>query len=451
MYAYNYYYQNDLYHHGIKGQKWGVRRFQNKDGSLTNAGRKRYSDEVNDLKTSMKSAEAKMKKAYSVYDDANSEYFYKSTKKNKERLQEAEQAYAIASRDYKSSKMKYKIAKMEADGGFIPDENKSKHRLMLEEKYRKQGYNEQEAAVMANDRIRTEKIVTAAAALTVTACAAYAANKYIKNRTDGIIKSGETLQRIEMQDTGGKLHDVFYTSKGKHDNTRYAGLLGMTRKQQTGQAYMMKLEANNDIKVASKEKAAQVFGELYKNDPEFKKSVEGHVRRHFSGRNIANVNNMSDKNIRKLYENFNSGLIHIRDDGSGADKKFYNKLKEAGYGAIQDINDMKYSGYKAKNPLIVFDNSNNNIMVKSVNEMKGDLIGKGMIEYGKASIETKFEKMMTSPAPALALSGAAASMYVGDRANSGRQKTDVVKQYKAEHPNTQLTDAQIKEIYEGGK
>lgn len=30
-----------LVHHGIKGQKWGIRRFQNKDGSLTPAGRKR--------------------------------------------------------------------------------------------------------------------------------------------------------------------------------------------------------------------------------------------------------------------------------------------------------------------------------------------------------------------------------------------------------------------------
>ena len=33
---------NELQHHGIKGQKWGVRRFQNKDGSLTPAGKERY-------------------------------------------------------------------------------------------------------------------------------------------------------------------------------------------------------------------------------------------------------------------------------------------------------------------------------------------------------------------------------------------------------------------------
>ena len=31
-----------IYHHGIIGQKWGVRRYQNPDGSLTDAGKKRY-------------------------------------------------------------------------------------------------------------------------------------------------------------------------------------------------------------------------------------------------------------------------------------------------------------------------------------------------------------------------------------------------------------------------
>lgn len=34
--------KNELMHHGIKGMKWGIRRFQNPDGSLTNKGKKRY-------------------------------------------------------------------------------------------------------------------------------------------------------------------------------------------------------------------------------------------------------------------------------------------------------------------------------------------------------------------------------------------------------------------------
>lgn len=35
---------SELQHHGTKGMKWGVRNYQNKDGSLTAAGRKRYGD-----------------------------------------------------------------------------------------------------------------------------------------------------------------------------------------------------------------------------------------------------------------------------------------------------------------------------------------------------------------------------------------------------------------------
>ena len=39
---------NELYHFGIKGQKWGIRRYQNEDGTLTPAGKKRYGKMSND-------------------------------------------------------------------------------------------------------------------------------------------------------------------------------------------------------------------------------------------------------------------------------------------------------------------------------------------------------------------------------------------------------------------
>lgn len=36
---------NEVYHHGVKGMKWGVRRYRNKDGTLTNTGKKRLIEE----------------------------------------------------------------------------------------------------------------------------------------------------------------------------------------------------------------------------------------------------------------------------------------------------------------------------------------------------------------------------------------------------------------------
>lgn len=51
---------NELYHHGIKGQKWGIRRFQNADGSLTSKGSHRYN--VNSGNKSRRSSSSNNKK-----------------------------------------------------------------------------------------------------------------------------------------------------------------------------------------------------------------------------------------------------------------------------------------------------------------------------------------------------------------------------------------------------
>lgn len=62
-----------LAHHGIKNQKWGQRRFQNYDGSLTSEGRKRYGvGESNLSKRERKQAEKAKAKAAKVRAKANS-------------------------------------------------------------------------------------------------------------------------------------------------------------------------------------------------------------------------------------------------------------------------------------------------------------------------------------------------------------------------------------------
>ncbi len=61
MQQYNY---EELYHHGIPGMRWGVRRYQNKDGSLTEAGRRRQA--INEEKQANKIAKLQAKRK--VYD-----------------------------------------------------------------------------------------------------------------------------------------------------------------------------------------------------------------------------------------------------------------------------------------------------------------------------------------------------------------------------------------------
>ena len=52
-------YSDELSHHGILGQRWGIRRYQKKDGSLTPAGLKRYGSEANFKKIQRAEATAK--------------------------------------------------------------------------------------------------------------------------------------------------------------------------------------------------------------------------------------------------------------------------------------------------------------------------------------------------------------------------------------------------------
>lgn len=64
---------DEIKHHGIKGQKWGVRRYQNEDGSLTAKGKQRYGTKENFEREYPQESKKKIKKAkqeVDVYKDA---------------------------------------------------------------------------------------------------------------------------------------------------------------------------------------------------------------------------------------------------------------------------------------------------------------------------------------------------------------------------------------------
>ena len=72
---------NYLAHYGILGMKWGVRRYQNKDGSLTSAGKKRAQKDVDELSNAMSKHldstndfQRSLKKRYLVDENGNNRY-----------------------------------------------------------------------------------------------------------------------------------------------------------------------------------------------------------------------------------------------------------------------------------------------------------------------------------------------------------------------------------------
>ena len=77
----------ELYHYGVKGMKWGVRRYQNKDGSLTDRGIKKYAKKgyAQDSMRSNKTIAGKAWDAYTGAHKSHADIIYDTSSKKKNR------------------------------------------------------------------------------------------------------------------------------------------------------------------------------------------------------------------------------------------------------------------------------------------------------------------------------------------------------------------------------
>lgn len=116
-----------LAHHGIKGQKWGVRRFENEDGTLTAAGKKRYQAQEAYVKSYNKYKEAKkFKRSDFKLGGSQNRHSRIATAKADMDVKKADYLYSKAKSDKSGEKARDRyISKSFKDAGWTS--NLSKH------------------------------------------------------------------------------------------------------------------------------------------------------------------------------------------------------------------------------------------------------------------------------------------------------------------------------------
>lgn len=395
---------DELYHFGVKGMKWGVRRYQNEDGSLTSLGKKR-DKMLSDRKTAKKhSTTSNMVKA---------EY---------------------SRREFEDAKTRLKLENQK---------KKSKRQQDLEKKYIDQGFAKDEAEIKAYNRAKTETILKVAGGIALASAAAYVAYKHYDKVTDRVFEKGSEIGRL-TNNGSEPTNRAFYGFVNKHDKDRYEGLYGKTLGA-NGPVYRKAMRAAGDINVASPESARKVLKNMFDTDKQsfdvFKKNIDVMA-------SVVPPTTKQGKLWRKAkqeldsgkigdntYKAFNTTLVLHTKEQQPINDKFYSAMKKAGYGAIRDVNDKENSGYFAKNPLIVFDTDKINVegFTKLGNDHIDSMFAK---EQGKIAAHTLANQY--GPIGA-AFATSIGAMKLVKRSN----ETKFVENYRKRHPESTLSNNEI--------
>ena len=377
---------DELQHHGIKGQKWGVRRFQNEDGSLTAAGRKRYDD-----------------------DDVKSKHRINLEDKYIKNGMTKEQAKIAADKRIKTELFVGAAAAVTVASVIA---------------YKKHVDNGKDFVISKNTDL--QRIIR----LDRDSDPFKGNREYV---------SYKKMDNMKYEGFMGK----FEGATAKAINKAKDANPNLANKYQ--EMYKMKITPKQDIKVASVNRAKDTFVDLYKNDTDFKNmfnkwmsdAAKNPRSAHKSFMQVAKANKegtISDKFLKDVgYKAFNVSIAERDELSNKIQNKFYESLKKQGMNAIVDLND-KQGMMKSNKPLITFDGA--------YNYSKQVLTDKEINKSLAMSVPVVLAQNLNKPA-ALAF----VSLYSKNTITKNRNNNDLIKQYRKEHPNSKLTDKDILDMH----
>lgn len=320
------YYQsgNELYHHGVKGQKWGVRRYQYADGTLTPAGKKRRqvqngarsnSNSRVTRVTSMMSMEVKQVVNAGRTQITGRQYVdtYLSQGTTFSRIQTSEnfENFAFYATYKKSDSDKY---------------------MGL--------FGKNLATRAAGDARRAEKQANASGSEEDLANA-----KALRERSDNL-----KVYQLKLESTK-KL-------KVPSDENAADITAKLLREKDFKDNVALSIQD-------SKEKMKRPSQQILFNQAQ--KAME------------KDPNKMTKSEKVAVYKALNLSLTNHNDYEIAAQDRFYGELKKKGYNALLDYNDKDYSSYHAKRPMIVFDTDS--VKLQSITETNPKVVDKLYTKY----------------------------------------------------------------------
>lgn len=315
---------NGFYHHGIKGQKWGVRRYQYADGSLTPQGKKRYyaMQDPNVIKkvsslSGMKVSElANMAKTQITGKQYVDTYLAKGTTFSRIQTSKNFENYAF----YATYKQHDSNEYMGLFGKNLKDRAKAEAKSA--EKIAKKTQNETDMATA----------------------------KELKNRSDN-------LKVYQLKISSTKKLKVPSDENASHIT---ASLLKEKR-------------FKDDVAASisdSKEKMRRPSQQLLFNQAQ--NAMKKDPSKLTSSEKIA------------IYKALNLSLTNHNPQEVAAQNRFYQELKKKGYNALLDYNDKEYSSYHAKRPMIVFDTDS--VKLQAVTETNPKIVNQMYRKYNAERI-----------------------------------------------------------------